>query len=42
MSVRQRPANDDTARIVRFVAVKALIFIVLPMALSAFAVYLML
>ena len=42
MNVRQRPANDDTTRIVRFVAMKAAIFIVLPMALSAIAVYLML
>ncbi|WP_346894694.1 phosphoribosylformylglycinamidine synthase-associated small membrane protein [uncultured Roseibium sp.] len=42
MNVRQRPANDDTVRIVRFVAIKAGIFIVLPMALSALAVYLML
>jgi len=42
MTVRQRPANDDSVRIVRFVAMKATIFIVLPMALSALAVYLML
>lgn len=42
MTVRQRPADGDTVSIVRFVAVKAAIFIVLPMALSALAVYLML
>ena len=42
MTVRQRPEDGDTVRIVRFVAVKAAIFIVLPMALSALAVYLML
>ena len=42
MNVVTRPKNDDSTRIVRFVAIKALIFIVLPAALSALAIYLML
>lgn len=42
MTAETKRKNDDASRIVRFVAVKALIFIVLPAVLSALAIYLML
>lgn len=40
MTDRRDSKGDDTSDIIRFVAVKAAIFIVLPAMLAALAVYL--
>jgi hypothetical protein len=36
---RQRQASDDTAHAIRFLAIKAAIFILVPAVLAAIAVY---
>ena len=42
MTTHDRDKPDDTAQIVKFVAVKAAIFILLPAVIAAATVYLML